>query len=572
MTDETKSLAVLTDETGYTYDLTCLPDQSSPLIAQASNEILQDMQVNSIIQNLENVSRLMFIAYNALAGTMVQSKMSRLQKKFLDLMDDSTQTITTFQSKSKNICTLVIQAYQWLLKGKEKMALNQFQKCANDAAAMADKAELLAAGFQALSDQSEEVLESTQDEQTLQYQKMDELKQQMEQYNASLKKCESLRDSLNEDIKDINQAYQDARKKEQSAFEMKKGLMITQIVTSCIGALIPSGRSIQNNASSQNSQAVENAQNSLNNSQKEQQQLSADQQSQQNTVDELSAKKETLKKEIQEIQQKIQIESSLTAREEEEKQANLNKYNQELAQKQQELNQIDAQLQAAQSKLENTSEKLSKVADSINRLNEQLSAYADQCRDDLEKAQQATEKALEKKLELEKQRRDTLASIEEFTVMIQSSVEQKNTAETAVQTLQMAIRCIKQVVVALTTAAKFWRSMEEYCRTLSDSGLGQEILELSQGLTEEERLEYYQDKDFMMAFLTYICRWAALYYVCEDYLNRAKTVRSMVADNITSSGSREEEWAMAGDLAKEMEVSIQEQVESSRQITAALAG
>ena len=43
MTDETKSLAVLTDETGYTYDLTCLPDQSSPLIAQASNEILQDM-------------------------------------------------------------------------------------------------------------------------------------------------------------------------------------------------------------------------------------------------------------------------------------------------------------------------------------------------------------------------------------------------------------------------------------------------------------------------------------------------------------------------------------------------
>lgn len=126
--------------------------------------------------------------------------------------------------------------------------------------------------------------------------------------------------------------------------------------------------------------------------------------------------------------------------------------------------------------------------------------------------------------------------------MIKMGVEQKNVAETAVQTLGVAIRCIKQVVVALSTAAKFWRSMEEYCKTLSKQGMGKLIEELSDGLTLEERMEYYQEQSFKDVFLTYICRWAALYYVCDDYRERSEAVRSMVVDNIQSSEDRDTKW------------------------------
>lgn len=169
---------------------------------------------------------------------------------------------------------------------------------------------------------------------------------------------------------------------------------------------------------------------------------------------------------------------------------------------------------------------------------------------------------------MEKQRRETLASIQEFTVLIQSSVRQENVAETAVQTLQVAIRCIKQVVVALATAAKFWRSMEDYCKNLATSGIVEEIADMEEaGISVEERVENYQSNLFKAAYLEYISRWAALYYVCDDYRERNNKVRNMVADNIMSSSSREEEWKMAGILAGEMKESIDEQVKESRKTT-----
>lgn len=55
--------------------------------------------------------------------------------------------------------------------------------------------------------------------------------------------------------------------------------------------------------------------------------------------------------------------------------------------------------------------------------------------------------------------------------------------------------------------------------------------------------------------------------MCDDYRERNNKVRNMVADNIMSSSSREEEWKMAGILAGEMKESIDEQVKESRKTT-----
>lgn len=564
MSNETTALSVYSDENGYQYSLANLPPKDAPMIQEAEEEILQEMQVDSIIQNLENVARLMFIAYNALGGTTVQPQMSRLQKDYLNLMDQSGSTITTFRHKSEEICVLVLKAYNWLLKGKEGLAVKQFNKCAAAAEKMAQTAENLAAGFFELSEGAELALETAQKEQSLQYKEMDEQDKKLDEYEAGLRRCESLRDSLNEDVRFINQVYQDAKKKEREAFDMKKGVMITQIVTSCIGALIPSSDSLKQGGDGQVSEAQ--AQSSLEENEKKKTELDAQKEKAQNEASELESQKSGIEKEIADIQQKIEIENSVTARDEKEKADILGKHNAELQKKQNELKGVNERLAQTDSKLKNTEAILSQVAESINSLNRQLAAFADQARDDLQRAEDAMKDALEKKLDLEKQRRDNLASIQEFSAMIQSSVRLHKVAETAVQTLQVAIKCIKQVVVALTTAAKFWRSMEEYCKTLSDEGLGGEIKDLSDDMDMDERLKYYQDPMFTKEFLVYICRWAALYYVCEDYGRRNGKVREMVADNIMSSGSREMEWALAAELAGQMDASIRRQVESAHEV------
>lgn len=564
MANELTQLTVV-NEGGYQYDLMELPPKDSPGIMKAGKEILQDMQVDSIIQNLENVARLMFVAYNALGGTMVQAKMSGLQKNYLDLMDDSEQTIITFEHRSQEICVFVAKAYGWLIKGKEKMAVKQFDKCAKAAAEMAAKAELLADGFRKLSDQAEQVLESTQSESALQYKKMDEIKKQMEQYNANLAGLQSKQEGLDEAIREINGIYQDAKKKEKEAFDLKTGMMIVNAVTTCIKAFIPSGDSIKNSASEGTSQAAQRAQEDIESKEKEKNGLASQKKSIENNLNSLNEEKDSLEKEIQKIEQEIEVKNGNTTLGEEEKKEALDKLDSSLKSKEQELKAKQEEITKEEDRLESIGSQMKTLEDGIDRLNKQLTEYIQQSEDDCARAEAAAERALEKKLDMEKQRRETLASIQEFTVLIQSGVRQKNVAETAVQTLQVAIRCIKQVVVALATAAKFWRSMEDYCKSLASSNVIAEIEEINNDddFSLEERLEYYQEDGFKRAFLEYICRWAALYYVCDDYKRRNNKVRDMVAGNIMSAASREEEWELAGNLASEMKSSIDKQVEDS---------
>lgn len=567
MTNESTELTVVI-KNGYQYNLSELPPMDSPAIAAAEEDILHGMQIDSIIQNLENVARLMFVAYNALGGTMVQAKMSGLQKKYLDLMDDSEQAIITFQHRSKEICVFMAKSYGWLLRGREKMAVAQFEKCARAAAEMAQKAEDLANGFRKLSDEAETVLESTQKEQALQYAKMDEIKKQIEQYNAKLKSYESTQQSLNEAIDEINDIYKEAKEKEKVAFDMKKGMMIVEGITSVIGAVIPCFTSMKGSAGAECSQAAQKAQEELAKNEQEKASLDTEKKKAADRLENLRKEAAALEKDIQDIQQKIEDEKAITAKEEDEKNAVIKACEEEKKEKEEALKEKQTEISEAEKDLESTEEKLNKVINAMNAVKKQLDAYNQQCADDYKRAQEAAKEALEKKLEMEKQRRETLASIQEFTVLIQSSVRQENVAETAVQTLQVAIRCIKQVVVALATAAKFWRSMEDYCKNLATSGIVEEIIDMEEaGIPVEERVENYQEDMFKAAYLEYICRWAALHYVCEDYRRRNNKVRDMVANNIMSSSSREEEWKMAGILAGEMKESIDKQVEESKKIT-----
>ncbi len=567
MANESTELTVVIEK-GYRYNLSELPPVDSPAIVSAGKDILQGMQIDSIIQNLENVARLMFVAYNALGGTMVQTKMSGLQKRYLDLMDDSEQAIITFQHRSKEICVFMAKSYGWLLKGQEKMAVSQFEKCARAAAEMAQEAEALANGFRKLSNEAETVLESTQEEQALQYAKMDEIKKQIEQYNAKLKSYESTQQSLNEAIDEINDIYKEAREKEKEAFDMKKGMMIVEGITSVISAVIPCFTSIQSSAGAECSQAAQKAQEDLAKNEQEKADLDKKKKKEADRLENLKIETAALEKAIQDIQQKIEDEKAITAKEEEEKEAVIKACEKEKKEKEEALKEKQIEISEAEKGLESVEEKLNKVISAINAVKQQIDVYTKQCADDYKHAQEAARDALEKKLEMEKQRRETLASIQEFTVLIQSSVRQENVAATAVQTLQVAIRCIKQVVVALATAAKFWRSMEDYCKKLATSGILEEITDMEKAcIPLEERVEIYQEDWFKAAYLEYICRWAALYYVCDDYRTRNNKVRNMVADNIMSSSSREEEWKMAGILAGEMKESIDKQVKESRKTT-----
>ncbi len=317
MAETNNELMLITVE-GSEYSLSKTPPNGSAMVEKMKADITQGLQVGDIVRNLKNISGMLFVAYNALGGTMMQSKVSGLQKDYLQLLDDSGTAITGFKNKSEEICIFVAKAYDWLTRGKESMAITQFDKCAKAAAVMAKTAEGLAARYITMSNQTEHVLEGTQDEQATQYKKMDEMKRQQDEFNAELASQEAMKAQLAQDIESINNVYEDARDREKEAYSTKKGLMITQAVIGCIGAILPFGKSVGGGGGQGSGQASAQAQKELDEKKQEETGLKQTLTAEQAALDELKKNREPVAAAVKELEQELAVEKGVTGKSEEE--------------------------------------------------------------------------------------------------------------------------------------------------------------------------------------------------------------------------------------------------------------
>jgi hypothetical protein len=86
------------------YSLKNPPAVTSHLVLASQKEILQNLSLSSVVSNLANAADLMFVAYNALAGTQVQSKMSGLQKSL-------PKRSSIIQSRATSGCLMVKKSW-----------------------------------------------------------------------------------------------------------------------------------------------------------------------------------------------------------------------------------------------------------------------------------------------------------------------------------------------------------------------------------------------------------------------------------------------------------------------------
>ena len=166
---------------------------------------------------------------------------------------------------------------------------------------------------------------------------------------------------------------------------------------------------------------------------------------------------------------------------------------------------------------------------------------------------------LNKKLEMEKQNREALASLAEMAEAIKNRNVEENVAATAVETLHVAIQALKKVVTALANAALFWRSMEDFCKRLSTPELANLIKDLEE-LEPDDRVEGYKtDPEFMQTAVVYLAKWVALKEVCDEYVVATIRAREIVEGNIKAAPRIDEAKQQAPRLAAELLDTVQQQ-------------
>lgn len=193
------------------------PEVNSYLVQASRYDILQKLSIDALILDLSNAADLMFLAYNALAGTQIQSKVFRLQKSLLDISGDCMNTLDIFGIQSQEVTRSLIKIYQRLLEGKDKLALIEVKYCGEIAGEMANAAQELAKRFENLSRESQGVNQDAINLVNLNDKEKSDQAEKLRDFKAKEQAAKVLRDELEKQMINLTREYH------QSVEKLKDG-------------------------------------------------------------------------------------------------------------------------------------------------------------------------------------------------------------------------------------------------------------------------------------------------------------------------------------------------------------
>lgn len=542
------------------YDLNQTLSENALIVKQEKSDILHQMDLDSVITNLDNSVDLLNVSYHAVYGFKVQAKIFGLQKRLMDLNDKGILVIQNFKDKSAVIMADLKSIFHWLTKCKESIAIGKLMKFAQYAAGMSEQAEELANDYEKMADDTSSVLQQTMDESNAQYEKGDKLREMLAEFEAQQASADTAQKSIEARLKTLRADYDKLLKAEEKEESRKNTQAILGTVFSALGGAVSLvGNTVGSLAGSITGGDKSGSEGK--NANKEE-------------LDKNNAKKEELDAQIQKLDDEIaNLEKSISEKTEEKDAAEDEEKKKALTD---EISKLREQVREKQEDKKKTEKDLKTVSSTIEKLGKLFSEVGGQLgntQSDDSVSQQRSIRMTEiynELIKLEEENTKQLAQIAEYTKKIETTVINKDSTESAIQALILAISCLKRVVVAVKDIALFWHSLEQSCRQLSESSLVDDIKAV-QELDKEDRLEVYYDSETMYPLLCYAAKWTAIYSISNAYIKAAEKTRFRLNETVTNSDSvnmsREQHWEEASQLAGQVGERIQLQVEDSRNKT-----
>lgn len=549
---EDKKLEVCVNGTAMVYDLNEPLEETFPIVVREKKDILKQMDLKTVINNLDNAVDLLDVSYHAVYGFAVQAKIFRLQKNLMDLNDKGIIVVGEFRDKSQTVQAELKAVFQWLVKGMESVAIGKLERFAVYAAGMSQQAQELADDYQKMADSTSAILEETMEESSKQYAKMDELRNMMNEFQAKIDAANKVQEetkrrlnSLNEEYAKLSDAEERAEKQQNKMAVIGAVFSFVGDVMSGIGSVIPgsSGSGKQSHAAGTGAGGGQSDD-----------EMKAKLDEQQKKKAENDQAMETLKNEIAELQKNLKkLTEETDSNEDQGKRAAKQKeYREQIRSKQEELK-----------KLENNSitfeTAIAQFQNIISSAGQRIDQMAEDARSISEQRSQRLNDINKERMRLEDSNTEQLALLAENTKKLAGIVIDQNSTEAAVQALIIAVSCLKKVVVAVKDIELFWNSMEACCRSLADSSLKDTIKDLQQ-IDKAERIEAYYSDMIMYPLLCYIAKWAAIGSISREYIAAAEKTRDNLNTTVTtadsSAMSRTDHWNKASQLAEQVSTRI----------------
>ena len=552
---ENHEVMVVIGDRQETYNLNTALPEDSIIVSREKKDILHQMDLQTVITNLDNSVDLLDVSYHAVYGFKLQSQIFSLQKTLMDLNDKGILVINSFKTKAAMITQELAGIFRWLTKGMESVAIGKLEKFSQYASGMSQQAQNLADDYQKLADNTSSVLQATMDENAKQYGKREELSKMLNDFRSQQEAAQAAHDSIEKNLKELRRDYDRLIREEEQEQKQRNTMAIIGAVFSFLGSAV----SIAGEVVASKSSGGFGSSGSSAASEEDKKKLAEDKQEK----EKLDAQIKTLEEEIKDCEQKLKDKAAEKETADEARKKEIDE----------ELTALRLDIREKKKQKEDLETKSRKVSESIERLAKLLSDIGG----DIKEAEPSEALALERSkrmsqiydqlIKLEEENTKQLGQLAEYTKKMETIVIDQHSTEAAIQALIIAISCLKRVVVAIKDIALFWNSMEECCRSLADSSLKDDIKSL-QEIDKEERILAYYDVDIMYPILCYAAKWMAVYCISKEYIAAAEKTRFRLEDTIVNADStemsREDHWEKASELAGAVSNSLDMQIADSK--------
>ena len=574
---------------GVVYDLVNAPEYTDALVVQQKEDLLLQIDLNELNDNLYLSVELLYVAYNGVAGAQggkLQAEINSIMGDLALLCNQCIGTMSAFKDETANIINQLGQTYKYLIAGKENLAIIKIRNCGASSSKMAAKATELSTKFTELQVRSVATRSNTILEEASENDKKVAAQKAIEELNAKSKTEKVNQEELVAQVAEVQTLYDDAKSREEEASKKSLILGITSAICGAVGAGLGAFAAAKN--------PVGSAISSMNN-QNANAQNTAQTEAAQKDADAKKAKADEANAQVQDANDKLTIAKN-----------NLTAYMREKAESENEISiieQVDeaTRTQAQKNNLEtlktSLTAKIKSVTDTdaeITRLNgivttatktskDNLAAYGAAAAalqnisgkmDSMATAAATAEQSisqekmtyLNKKFDLEAQKRKSLVAMSEFAENIKNSEIVKGNATVSVNSLHAAVEALGKIIGTLTNASLFWKQMADFCSKMLESGFQKDINDLldpTNGLSLKDRVTEYQDTALMFTFLKYMCQWVALNGLSAEYLVSASNAQKKCVQNLAQSPTIDEARLRAPELAKSMSLMLTQKMQLS---------
>jgi len=169
--------------------------------------------------------------------------------------------------------------------------------------------------------------------------------------------------------------------------------------------------------------------------------------------------------------------------------------------------------------------------------------------------------ALENESKLRKQRYEAMERMTSFAVMIQNCHSEQEMAKVAQDALYKTVGALQGLIAVVMQAAKFWRQMQEHCRSLADDGM-KKVKMIQDEVAKEEHKMMWTSELFKKQAVRFYAGWVALNCLCSEYVEHIKLTQKDLYKYIVENPTCEESRKNVGELAKEFLANLKKDQEA----------